>query len=143
MELQASLSQLVGSWLNEYKKDKFHNRTNYISGAQVHLSGNNALAKALNQRRTVAMLRVTGSNSYAHYILAMQFKNGWLYAFDPHAVPGAKSKPQCYEFLPEATGQMPNLRIHREWLDKQSTKGRYRLGALKGREALLLQRVAV
>jgi len=132
--------QLFGNWLNDFRTKKFRNEATYIEGDQVNLRNNNALARTLN-RRGAAMLRVKGDGKNLwHYILGLRLEGEWLYAFDPYPRPRKKSPPNSYEFLGEAKGQEPNLRIQRAWLDTLSNKEPYRLGSQTEREALLLLR---
>lgn len=131
--------QLFGNWLNEFRKNRFRNSAKYISGAEVNLKRNNALSRTLN-RNGVAMLRVKGDANTWHYILGLKFEGDWLHAFDPYPRPLKKGPTNSYEFVKTATGQEPNLYVHRDWLDTLSNKEPYRLGSQNEREALLLLR---
>lgn len=130
--------QLFANWLNEYHTKKFRISAKYVSGAEVHLSKNNPIAKTLNAGG-VAALRVKSSHAGWHYILGLELDADWLYAFDPSPKRGV---PGEYEFVKKwAGGQAYNLSVRRSWIGVSSNQRPYRFGSESEREVLLLERL--
>jgi hypothetical protein len=128
--------QLLGNWLSEVREKKFRVETEFLKNDEVHLDGNNAIARCLTTGGVV-LLRLAATGRGFHFVLTLYSKDGWLYCFDPY--PGQRNKKGAFEWLKLPKLHAPNLRIRYAWA-KEERHQRHGLGELVDREALLMWR---
>lgn len=133
--------EFISGWLSEFRSAKFPTfkvNAEYVANEQLHLGPGNKLSTCLNSGG-VGVLSVTHFDGYWHQILALAIKDRWLYAFDP--LPIAKRQREGhYEFLSPDGPHAPNLRVHYDWLGKNSDKQPFRLGLNSQRGCVLIRR---
>ena len=132
--------QLLGKWLGEFKEGKFHVKSTYLKGKDVHLQENNPIARTLNAGG-VALIRVRTPGKSWHFVLGLKVDADWLYAFDPYPWRSPKTTDD-YQFTVPTEDRPENLKIRRTWLEIQSNQKPYRFGSIVEREVLLLERVS-
>ena len=129
--------RLLGHWLESYKTEKFSVATEYLEGEEVHLCQDNKILSCLNEGG-VALCKILLSGAEEHFIVGLNTEGEWIHFFDPYwrqAIRGLRGKARL---LDSECDCGPNLAIRCDWLDTDSDRHRFCLGAKPNRECLLM-----
>jgi len=124
--------QMLGNWLESYKKNKFSLSSEYMEHENIHLKGGNKISKCVNEGG-VALLRVHTGNNGWHFILVLSIANGSALCFDPYPKKNSKNFKGKLKFINSPDMCLRNLEINTAYLDTYSNKSKYCIYYFKSR----------
>jgi hypothetical protein len=130
--------RLLGSWLNSYKFKKFSVSTEFIEEEEVNVGKTNQIYTCLHEGG-VALCRIFLARREEHYLLLIKVEEGWIYCFDPYYRKTIRGLSNRVRKLERNDIRSPNLKIHIEWIEKNTESVRFCLGPIQTRESFNIQ----
>lgn len=130
--------RLIGNWLSAYKMKKFSVFTQFLEKEQVNLETGGSIQCCLEEGGVV-LCNILLNSREEHYVMIMDIDDEWVYCFDSYRRTYLQSLQGKVKVLKPNDGRSPNLKIKREWLDREETS-RFCMGPAHIRECLLMWR---
>jgi len=130
--------QLLGNWLDSYKTARFSVTTEYLAPAAIRAGPGSRIVTALGQGG-VALCNVYLGHGEWHFVLILRADEQWFYCFDPYLRASLRGLRGRAVLLGGGLRD-PNIKIDRQWLDRDDPEGRFSFGQLDQRECLLMWR---
>lgn len=139
----------LGYWLSNYRDKSYKSfavDARYLYGDKVHVRHDSKIIRCI-KAQGVAFMCVQMSRYNWHYIVGLSIEGDWLYCHDPYTRTKRFFDHDAIELVAHNARQAPNIRIHRNWLDRsfnstKSSSSKYIFGNQEDRVCLLLNRIS-